>query len=208
MTAPAWSIRVHDAADEVLWAVQLNLLWMFFTLAGGVLLGVGPATVAAYTLARRHAAGESFPAWPAFAAGYRREFGRGGLLVLPLAGAVVLLLTNYFYFASLGTAASVLRVTTLAALAALATIAAYLLPMAAHYDLPARAYLRKASLFALTHPAPSALLLFVLTAIGYTVATYPFLAVLAVGGWIQLDTWLCLRLFAENEARLRAKGLR
>jgi hypothetical protein len=31
--------------------------------------------------------------------------------------------------------------------------------------------------------------------------------VLAVGGWIQLDTWLCLRFFAENEAKLHAKGL-
>lgn len=208
MTARAWSARLHDAADEVFWAAKLNLLWTIFTLAGGVLLGVGPATVAAYTLARRHASGEVLRAWPAFVTAYRREFGRGGLLVLPLAGAAVLLVTNYFYFAALGPAASAPRVTTLAALAALAAIAAYLLPMAVHYDLPTRAYLRTASLFALTRPAPTALLLLVLTAIGYTVAAYPFLAVVAVGGWIQLDTWLCLRLFAENEARLRAKGLR
>ena len=42
----------------------------------------------------------------------------------------------------------------------------------------------------------------------YAAATYPFLVlVVAVGGWIQLDTWLCLRFFAENEARLQAKGL-
>ena len=208
MTARAWSIRLHEAADEVLWAAKLNLLWTIFTLAGGVVLGVGPATVAVYILARRHASGEVFRAWPAFAAAYRREFGRGSALVLPLAGAAVLLVTNYFYFASLGPAATSLRLITLAALVGLAAIAAYLLPMAVHYDLPTRAYLRKASLFALTRPAPSALLLLVLTATGYAVVTYPFLAVAAVGGWIQLDTWLCLRLFAENEAHLRAKGLR
>ncbi len=206
MTAPAWSLRLYEAADEVVWAVKLTLLWALFTLAGGVILGVGPATVAAYTLARRHTFGESFHALPAFIAVYRREFGRGSALVLPLAGVTVLLVTNYFYFASMGSAATALRVATLVALIALAMIAAYLLPMAVHYDLRTPAYLPKASLFALTRPAASVLLLLVFAATGYAVANYPFLVVVAVGGWIQLDTWLCLRLFAENEARLKAKG--
>jgi uncharacterized membrane protein YesL len=77
-----------------------------------------------------------------------------------------------------------------------------------HYDLRARDCLPRASLFALTRPAPSVLLLFVLVAVGFAVQAYPFLAVLAAGAWIQLNTWLCLRLFAENEARLRAEGVR
>ena len=74
--------------------------------------------------------------------------------------------------------------------------------------LRAVAYLPKASLFALTRPASSVLLLFVLLAVVYVTATYPFLAlVVSVGGWIQLDTWLCQRFFAENEARLRAERI-
>jgi uncharacterized membrane protein YesL len=206
MTSRAWSLRIYDATDEVVWAVKLTLLWALFTLAGGVILGVGPATVAAYTLARRHAVSESFHIWPAFGAAYRREFVRGSLLVLPLAGMTVLLVTNYFYFASMGSAATVPRLATLAALVAVAVIAAYLMPMVVHYDLRKRDYLPKASLFALTRPAASALLLLVFAGIGYAVTAYPFLVVAAVGGWIQLDTWLCLRLFAENEARLIAKG--
>jgi uncharacterized membrane protein YesL len=203
---PPLSIRLYEAADEVLWAARLNLMWTVFTLAGAVLLGVGPATVAAYTVARRHALGESFPVWATFAAVWRREFGRGSLVVLPLAAAAVLLITNYVYFGSLGPSATTLRLTTLAALAALALIATYLLPMLVHYDLPGRAYLPKALLFALTRPAASVLLLFVLAAVVYASTLYPVLVlVVAVGGWIQLDTWLCLRLFAENEARLRAE---
>jgi uncharacterized membrane protein YesL len=203
-----WSIRLHEASDEVFWAARLNLLWTVFTLAGGVLLGVGPATVAAYTLARRHACGESFSVWPAFAAAWRREFVRGSIVVLPLAAVAGLLITNYFYFAALGSGATVLRLTTLAALAAAAVIATYLLPMLVHYDLPTGAYPAKALLFAITRPAASVLLLFVATAVAYACALYPFLLlVVAVGGWIQLDTWLCLRLFAENEARLQAERI-
>jgi uncharacterized membrane protein YesL len=207
MTSRAWSIRLYEAADEVFWAAELTLLWTVFTLAGGVVLGVGPATVAAYTLARRRAVGESFGAWAAFATVWRREFGRGSLLILPLVGATVLLITNYFYFATLGSAATVLRLLTIAALVVLTMIAVYVLPMWVHYDLPTRAYVPKALLFALTRPAASVLLLFVFTAVAYASVTYPFVLVVAVGGWIQLDTWLCLRFFAENEARLRAERI-
>lgn len=201
------SIRLYEAADEVFWSAKLTLLWTAGTLAGGVVLGIGPATVAAYTVARRHALGESFRPLPAFAAACRRELARGSFLVLPLALAFVLLITNYFYFASRGPAATPPRLITIAALATLGVIAAHLLPMAVHYDLRTRSYLRKASLFALTRPPASILLLFVGTAIGYAVTTYPFLVVVAVGGWIQLNTWLCLRLFAENEAYRKAKGV-
>jgi uncharacterized membrane protein YesL len=207
-SAPGWATRLYEATDEVVWAAKLNLLWVLFTLAGGVILGLGPATVAAYTLARRRAMGESFHSWPAFVTAYRREFGRGSVLVLPLAGATALLVVNYFYFASLGSAGTVFRLATFAAIVALVVIAAYLLPMSVHYDLRTLSHFPKASLFALTRPASSVLLLFVFTVIVYVAVTYPFLwLVIAVGGWIQLDTWLCLRFFAENEARLQAKGL-
>ena len=80
--------------------------------------------------------------------------------------------------------------------------------MVVHFDLRPLACLPKASLFALTRPASSVLLLFALLAVLKLTAAYPFLAlVISVGGWIQLDTWLCLRFFAENEARLRAERI-
>jgi len=204
----AWVIRLYEAADEVFWAVRLNLLWLAFTLLGGVVLGVGPATVAAYTLARRHARGESFQAFPAFAAVYRRQFVRGTALLFPVLGVSACLATDYLYFASRGPAAAAPRLATLAVLAVFAVVVAYLMPMVVHFDLRAVACLPKASLFALTRPASSVLLLFTFVAVLKATATYPFLAlVISVGGWIQLDTWLCLRFFAENEARLRAERI-
>jgi len=201
---PVWPVRLHEAADEITWAAGLNLLWLAGTLTGGVLLGVGPATLAAGTLARRHAGGEKFRATSAFAAAYRREFVRGSVLVLPLLGAAALLTVNYRYFASV--TAVLPRLVTLAALAVLVVVASFLLPMAVHYDLRASVLLPKASLFALTRPAPSVLLLLVAACTAYASRVFPFLVVvISVGGWIQLDTWLCLRFFAENEARLRGE---
>ena len=207
MSATGWSIRLYEAADEVVWAIKLNALWIGFTLVGGVALGIGPATLAAYSLARRRSSGESFHALPAFRTAFRQEFRRGCLVVLPLVAAAVLLIGNYLYFAALGTKASLPRLASLVALVALGVIAAYLLPMAVHYDLKVRELLPKASLVALARPASSLVLLFVAVSIAYVSSRFPVLGiVLAGGGWIQLNTWLCLRFFAENEARLHLKG--
>jgi uncharacterized membrane protein YesL len=202
-----WSIKLYNATDEVVWAIKLNALWILCTVLGGVALGIGPATLAAYSLARRRSSGESFHALPAFRAAVRQEFRRGSLVVLPLVAAAVLLIGNYLYFASLGAKASLPRLISLVALVALGVIAAYLLPMAVHYDLRVRELLPKASLVALARPASSLVLLFVAVSIAYVSAKFPVLGiVLAGGGWIQLNTWLCLRFFAENEARLHLKG--
>lgn len=202
--SPGWSTRLWGAADEVFWAAKLNGAWMLFSLAGGVVAGVGPATLAAYALARRHARGESFQCFPAFWVAYRREFRRGSLLVLPLLATAGLLVSNYDYFSSYAWKAPLM--VTGAAIIALVLIGAYALPMAVHYNAPVRSYVPKASLFALTRPAASVLLLFCLAALVFATMTFPLLGlVLSVGAWIQLDTWLCLRFFAENEARLLLK---
>jgi uncharacterized membrane protein YesL len=209
MSHPALSIRLYTACSEVVWAVRLNVLWIAFTLLGGVVLGVGPATVAAYTLARRHSRGETFQALPAFWEVYRREFVRASLLVLPLAVVAVVLAGNYLYFTALGPAMAGWRVATLVALVALASVGSYLGPLYVHYELPLPAYLPKASLLAITRPASSVLLLFVLAAIVFATVAAPILALLlSVGAWICLNTWLCLRFFEENEARLHSKGNR
>src|SRR5215467_11653712 len=112
-----WSIKLYDAADEVVWAIKLNALWILFTLLGGIALGIGPATLAAYSLARRRSSGESFHALPSFRAAFRREFRRGTLVVLPLVALAVVLVGNTLFFAALDTALP--RLASLAALVAL-----------------------------------------------------------------------------------------
>ncbi|MFI7153322.1 YesL family protein [Nonomuraea sp. NPDC050022] len=207
MNHPATSIRIQAACSELIWAARLNLLWIVFTLLGGVILGLGPATVAAYTLARRHGQGESFQAWPEFWTVYRREFVRASLLILPVAVLGTILVGNYLYFSALGPGSEALRLATLVAMVALAGVGTYLGPLYAHYELPLWAYLPKASLLALTRPASSVVLLFALATIVFVTSAAPVLtAVISIGAWIYLNTWLCLRFFEENEARLHSKG--
>jgi uncharacterized membrane protein YesL len=207
MSTPFTSTRIYTACSEVVWMAQLNVLWIVFTLAGGVVFGLGPATLAAYTLARRHARGETIQVWTEFWNAYRREFGRGSLLVLPVAVLAVVLVGNYLYFAALGPGMGAWRIATFVALLALAGVGTYLGPLYTHYELPLWGYIPKASLLALTRPASTVLLLFALWAIVYVTVTVPVLApVISIGAWIYINTWLCLRFFEENEARLHSKG--
>lgn len=202
MNHPQWALRVQNACAVLAWMAYLNLLWIVFTLLGGVIFGLGPATVAAHALARRRERGELFPALREFWLVFRKEFVRGSLLVLPVALAAFVLVGNVLAFPG------VLGTTSLVALVLLAGVGSYLVPLYVHYDLPLRAYLPKASMLALTRPASSVLLLLALTTIVYVTAAAPVLGLLlSFGAWIHLSTWLCLRFFAENEARLRAKGM-
>ncbi|MGP3932694.1 YesL family protein [Nonomuraea sp. KM88] len=206
MSHPAMSMKVQAVCSELFWAARLNLMWIAFTLLGGVVLGIGPATMAAYTVARRHARGESIH-WADFWSVYRREFVRASLLILPVAVLATVLIGNYLYLSAAGPSMGALRIATFVALIALAGVGAYVGPLYVHYDLPLWAYWPKATQLALMRPASSVLLLLVLSSIAYATAVLPVLApVVGFGAWIYLNTWLCQRFFEENEARLHSKG--
>lgn len=200
--APGWTGHLHTMFSVIAWCAWLNAMWLAFTLLGGVLLGVGPATIAACVLARRRMRGESIH-FGDFASVWRREFVRGSLVVLPVMVVVVLLFTNYVYFSALGPQAGGARLVTLAALVLALGAGSYVAPMFAHYHLRPHQYLSKAMRFALGRPVSTIILLFILTAFAFASAVMPvLLAVVTFGGWWQASTWLCVRFFQENEDRL------
>ncbi|HZM80470.1 MAG TPA: DUF624 domain-containing protein [Candidatus Limnocylindrales bacterium] len=199
---PGWTGHLQTLFATIAWCAWLNAVWLTFTLLGGVLLGAGPATVAACVVARRRMRGESIH-FGDFAAVWRREFVRGSIVVLPVMAAVMLLFTNYVYFSALGPQASAARLVTLAALALALGAGSYVAPMYAHYDLRLYRYLPMAMRFALGRPVSTFILLFVFATFALASAMMPvLLAVISFGGWWQASTWLCVRFFQENEDRL------
>ncbi|NDL60754.1 DUF624 domain-containing protein [Phytoactinopolyspora sp. XMNu-373] len=179
-----------------------------FTVLGGVIFGIGPALAAAFTLTRRYIQGYGIRTVRDFATIWRRELFRGTAVMLPVLVVTMTLWSNYSLFTGLGPDASAARLATLAALVVLAGIAAYVGPMYAHFDLPLRMYAWQASRFALAYPASTIILLFVLAATTFVTAVFPVLLLtISAGAWIYLSTWLCLRFFAENDAKLADQTL-
>jgi uncharacterized membrane protein YesL len=202
MNAGHWSVRTHAAFSVIAWCCALNAMWIAFTLLGGVVAGIGPATLAACILTRRRMRGESVGLRD-FAVTWRAELVRGSVVVLPVLAVAVILLSNYAFFSSLGPGATVPRLVTLAAFGAIVAAGAYVGPMYAHYDLPLRSYVSRSMRFALARPVSTIIVLFVFAAIAFTTGVMPVLLfTVSIGAWLQTSTWLCVRFFEENEDRL------
>lgn len=202
-----WAVRVHAACSVIAWCCALNALWLAFTLLGGVVLGIGPATAAACILVRNRMRGDETIHRRDFARLWRRELWRGSAVILPAVVVPVLLLSNYALFSALGPQAGAARLATLAALVLAVGAGAHVGPMYAHYDLPLRSYPVKAMRFALARPASTVLLLLVFAALAFPSAAVPVLpAIVSIGAWLHVSTWLCVRFFEENEARLAGQA--
>jgi uncharacterized membrane protein YesL len=202
VTSGHWSVRVHSACLTIAWSCALNALWIAFTLLGGVVLGIGPATVTACILTRRRMRGESVHLRD-FAAVWRAELLRGTAVILPVAAAMVLLLSNYAYFSALGPGATGPRLVTLAAFVLAVGAGAHVGPMYAHYDIALRSYPVRALRFALARPASTIVLLLVFASLAFATAAAPVLLLtVSIGAWLHASTWLCVRFFEENEDRL------
>jgi len=190
-------IRIHAVCSAIVWCCGLNAAWLALSLAGGVVLGVGPATVTASILVRRRGRGDTVRARD-FWATWRREFWPGNAVTAPVTAVVALL----GYDAGIWRTGP-LWLVTVVALAVAIGAGSYVAPMYAFYRLPLRAYPVKALRFALARPVPTVLLLLVFAALSAATAVAPVLAVtVSVGAWLQVSTWLCVRFFTENEDRL------
>ncbi len=202
-TGEHWTMRLHAVCSVVASMALLNVCWLAFSLLGGVVLGVAPASVAVAQSVRERGQGRSGNTVTTFARTWRREFVGANLALLPQLLLLVVLGWNYLAFSAAGPAASAPRLATLAGLLLVATVGCWLPALYVHYDLPRSRFLLTALRFTLARPVPSVLQLFVLAVVGYASYRLPALVpFLSVGAWLYLASWLALRFFAENEARL------
>ncbi|WP_125773191.1 YesL family protein [Antribacter gilvus] len=195
---------LYDAADVLVWCVVLTLVWVTFTLAGAVVLGAAPASVAVVGLVRRRERGDVVHPWRDAARTWRAELWRSQPAVLPALAVPAVLWGNYATLSALGPDASAARLATLAAFVAAAGIGAWAPALYLHYDLPLRRFLPMASRLALARPGSTVVLLFTGLVLAVACAVVPVLALVGLGAWWHASTWLCLRFFAENEDRLAA----
>ncbi|WP_183091514.1 DUF624 domain-containing protein [Streptomyces radicis] len=196
-----WFSLLAAAGEWVTWSLSLSAFWLVFTVAGGVLLGVAPASVAAATLVRERTLGRHDRVWRDGARFWVREFPGSQAAVLPLVLVTATLAANYVWFSAQGQGATGARLVTLPALALAATALAWTAPLVAHYTVSPWRVTFLALRLTLARPACGVLLAFVAIAMAYAVLSVPVVAVVAVGAWWTVSTWLCLRFFDDNEER-------
>lgn len=92
---PSWAMRMNEAIERVAVLVLMSLTWLVLTVAGLVLFGVGPATIAAAEVVLALREGERARVLPRMWRTFREELVRANLRMLPLllvqGGALMLL---------------------------------------------------------------------------------------------------------------------
>ncbi|MCP2635969.1 DUF624 domain-containing protein [Microbacterium sp. HD4P20] len=200
---PGWAVRAHAAFEWVWWLIVVNVLWYLFALAGGVVLGAVPASVAAAELTRRRLRGESFPPLRAFAAAWRREFWRSNAALGPAFAVTALLAASVIGHFNAAQPLTAWGLASAGAFVGAFAVSAIAVPMYVHYDLPLSRYVITASRWMLRNLAHAVLLVaasvLVVTCSLVVPGIIPFLS---LGAWSTLATVLCLGFFAANERRL------
>ncbi|MFF1830602.1 YesL family protein [Paenarthrobacter sp. NPDC058040] len=206
MASGAFGFRAYTFFDTLLWIACLNILWIAFTLLGGVVFGIGPSTAAAHILVRDKVRGGATPLFRRFGREYFRNFGKGNALGVPVLLVAAALFLNWGYFsAGRDLGSQFASVAVLLAMLFAAGAVCHLFPMFARYELPLAQYFLMASRFTMRHLAGTAVLLFVTAAAVFACRSVPgLLPFFGVGAWLYVTGWLCDRFFTANDDSLAA----
>ncbi|MCL7749679.1 YesL family protein [Halalkalibacter alkaliphilus] len=180
----------------------INVLWFFFTLAGGVILGLFPATIAMFSLIRQWLRGHSdMPIFPSFWRYYKKEFWKSNRL-----GLIIYLFSFVFGFniiflhANIGELITWTYVPLLAGLLLFILLIIYLFPTYVHYDLPVMQIIKNAFLTMLVSPIYSFFIMICLGASYIIVTVIPALALIFGASFFSFITlWFSLHAFSKIE---------
>jgi uncharacterized membrane protein YesL len=124
----------------------LNILWILFTLAGAVVLGIVPSTVAMFAVARKTAMGEEdIPVFKTFWRTYRTEFIRAnGLGLLLTAIGLIWYFDLHFFRQFDGILFTILNYLMMMMGLVYFILLLYIFPVFVHYDLKIYQYVTHA----------------------------------------------------------------
>lgn len=147
------------------WMMRLayvNILWILFTLAGGLLLGIGPATAGMFTVIRKMIMGaEEIAVFKVFRETFRKEFKRSNLLFLIITSTGILLYYDFRFFQMQeGLVFTLLSYFTLGLFLVYFLILLFIFPLFVHYQMKVLHYFRSASVFVIMQPIITILMAF------------------------------------------------
>src|SRR5690625_4815944 len=131
--------------------LYVNVLWVLFTLLGGIVLGFGPSTVAMFSVFRKWSMGESdIPVFTTFWKTYREEFLRANALgwVLAIIGLMLYVNLNYIELENTWFSAIIHYAILIAALI-YSIMLIFIFPLYFHYESRFITYFKNSILFEL-----------------------------------------------------------
>jgi uncharacterized membrane protein YesL len=193
---------IYNLCKWITHFAYMNILWVLFTLLGGVVFGIIPSTVAMFAIARKTAMGEEdIPVFKTFWGTYRSEFLRSNLLGLILTGIGLVWYFDLHFFRQFeGSIYTIMNYAMMMLGMVFFILLIYVFPVYVHYDLKLYQYLTYALKIGFLRPA-SVVFMFV-----GTLCTYYFLIYLpgliplfGITFFVYFNMWIAYKSFQNIE---------
>lgn len=185
----------------------INVLWVLFTLAGGILFGLFPATIAMFSLVRQWLRGNSdSPVLKSFWQYYKSEFFKSNFLGLFIYVISFIFIFNIFFlYANIGELLTWTTAPLLAGMLLFIMLLFYLFPTYVHFDLSIAQTFKNAILMMFVSPIHTVFILVSLVAFYFIVYLIPALGfVFGASFYCFITVWFSLDVFkkiAEKKTR-------
>lgn len=128
--------KLFTVCEWIMRLALVNLLWILFSIAGLLIFGIMPASVALFTIVRKWQMKEmDIPVLKTFLIVYRQEFKRSNGLGIGLSLSGAFLIFDFLYLRTVHGALQLALLVPLMIIAAFyITTAMYILPVYVHYD--------------------------------------------------------------------------
>lgn len=176
----------------------VNLLWIIFTLAGGVILGFYPATIAMFGMVRDWLLGKSdLPVLKTFWLYYKRDFlksNKMGLIINILFAFIII--DIYYIQVNINEALSWTYIPLFAFMLFVALFLFFIFPSFVHYDLKVVSLMKNALLIMIINPIHSFLMIVCIVSAFFIMRAVPALFVIfGAVTYAFITTWLSLHAF-------------
>jgi len=185
----------------------INLLWIFFTIIGGVLLGFFPATTAMFAIIRDWLQGNNDdPLFTGFWQYYKKDFWKSNRLGAFIVLIVAFITIDIFFISTnLNEVLTWTYIPLFAFMFLFILFLFYIFPAFVNYDLKVIQLIRNSFLIMLVHPFNSFIIIICLISCYYIMKLLPALAFLFGGSiYAFITMWLALNAF--DKVQNRQKG--
>ncbi len=147
--------RIYHVCEWITRLAYVNILWGLFMLAGAVIFGVAPATVALFTVVRKWLlfSDHNVPIFKTFFRTYKKEFLRANKIGLFIGLVAYILYIDFLYIANVGEAFQlVFSVFLFVILVFYAITLLYIFPIYVHYELRFLQYIKYSFFIGMANP--------------------------------------------------------
>lgn len=195
---------IYSITEWITRFAYINLLWIVFSLLGGVVLGFFPATIAMFAVTRQWLRGNTDePVLKSFWEYYRKDFWKSNLVGSFVAGIAALIAIDILFIQSNGsTGLGWTNIPLFAFMLLFLMFLFYLFPTFVHFDIKAGKVIKNAFLIMLVNPFSSFVILLCLVPLFFIMQLVPALAVIFGGSLYAFITmWVSLHVFDRAQQK-------